>query len=87
MVLTCGCGGGKGKIHPLGQDGCLRKLATGDLVPKNFRTENGIKVCTVNGYTITEYTLLHQRTYHKHEDGNWSLPKSEDSIISIGEEW
>jgi hypothetical protein len=81
--LTCSCGGGDGKDHPLGKGGCYRKLARGKLVPKNFRTINNIKACDVEGYTITEYTLLHQRCYHQHEDGRWSLPKDESSINSI----
>ena len=72
------------------------KLATGNLVPTNFRMEvwthhAGTKhettflteVCDVNGYTITKYTLTDQRGYNQNEDGSWSLPKSEESINSI----
>jgi len=86
----CGCGGGpESGIHPISENGCYRKVATGNLVPTNFRYDAGFKanVCDVNGYTITEYTLLSQRLYHKHEDGNWSLPKDEGTMISLGEEW
>jgi hypothetical protein len=87
--IFCGCGGatlnvkfGNQEFHLLGITGCLRKEATGNLIPTNFRTENGVKVCDVNGYTITEYTLYNQRLYH-FEGTVWSLPKDESSINSI----
>lgn len=88
MNLTCSCGGGNlGANHPLGEGECYRKLATGNLIPTNFRTdERGFKVCDVNGYTITEYTLKDQRLYHQHENGEWSLPKDESSVNSLPDE-
>lgn len=87
--ILCGCGGntlnvefGNKAYHMLGVTGCLRKEATGDLIPTNFRTENGVKVCDVRGYTITEYTLYNQRLYSLKGDV-WSLPKDESSTNSI----
>lgn len=82
-LITCSCGGGEGSHHLISFGNCFRKMATGDLIPTNFRIENGVNVCDVRGYTITEYTLLSQRLYAQHPDGQWSLPKSEDSINSI----
>jgi len=89
----CGCGHGIAthpyknlqglRVHELGKGNCCRKLATGSLIPSNFRIVNGMKVCDVNGYTITEYTLFEQRLYSKHEDGSWSLPKDEKSVNSL----
>jgi len=88
------------RLHVLGEGNCARKLAIGNLVPTNFRFEVWTtlagtphestfltEVCDVNGQTITAYTLKHQRMYSQHEDGSWSLLKSEESTISIGEEW
>lgn len=84
--LECGCGGDKFP-HIISEGGCYRKVATGSLIPTNFRVEDGVAVCTVNGNTITEFTLFNQRLYHNHPDGSWTLPKSEESIISIGDNW
>lgn len=87
--IFCSCGGnarnvefGNKAFHMLGVTGCLRKEATGNLIPTNFRIENGTKVCDVNGYTITEYTLYNQRLY-AFEGNVWSLPKDESSVNSI----
>lgn len=93
--LLCSCGGDHlGPNHILGQKNCYRKEATGNLIPTNFRKEKLIDswieaydCCDVKGVTITEHTLTQQRGYAKHPDGRWSLPKSEESIISIGENW
>ena len=60
-MITCSCGGGGGPYHEIGKNNCFREIAPDNLIPKNFRIQDGIKVCTVNGYTITEYTLLSQR--------------------------
>lgn len=82
-LLRCSCGYGDGPDHVLSEGRCCRKLATGSLVPTNFRSRNGAMVCDVNGYTITEYTLLHQRCYSQLSTGEWSLPKHEKSINSL----
>lgn len=81
VKTTCSCGGGLGANH------CYRMEATGELIPKDFREDWNTTVCTVNGYTITKYTLINQRLYHLHENGVWSLPKDKSSTISIGDEW
>lgn len=62
-------------------------MATGKLIPTDRRQEGSTVWYTVNDYPVTQFTLLNQRLYHQHQDGSWSLPKSEDSIISIGENW
>lgn len=80
--VTCGCGGGNG-LHELGIKECLRKIATGDLIPTNFRPSRGTNVCDVGGTTITVYTLKSQRLYHNHGEDVWSLPKDESSVNSI----
>lgn len=94
--ILCGCGYGIPKLpyqnkelvlHILGSGSCCRKLAKGNLKPTNFRKENGIDVCDVNGYTITVFTLINQRIYAQHENGEWSLPKDEESINTIGDNW
>lgn len=73
--LRCNCGGGD-KNHIISEGKCYRKEAVGELIPINFRTVNNMKMCDVNGYSITEFTLYNQRLYHQHEDGRWSLTKS-----------
>lgn len=96
-IIFCGCGYGVAshpykdleglRVHELGVGSCCRNIATGSFIPTNFRIIDGVEVCDVNGYTITKYTLTNQRSYNKHEEGVWSVPKIEESIISIGEEW
>ena len=93
MIKLCSCGCGYGAYHTLGEGECFRKEATGNLIPTNFRKEKwfdswkeAYDVCDVNGHSITVWTLINQRGYSE-RDGIWSLPKTEDSIISIGENW
>jgi len=90
----CSCGCGLGAKHILGKDNCYRKEAIGNLIPTNFRKEKMIEswkepfeICDVNGSWLTVWTLENQRGYHLHDNGKWSLPKTEDSLISIGENW
>lgn len=89
------------RVHELGEGGCCRMIASGDLEPTNFRMEVwsshiGTKhektflteVCDVNGITITKYTLTDQRGYSYNEElGVWTLPKDKSSINSIGDNW
>lgn len=95
--ILCGCGHGpkthyapglddRPRMHVVEEGTCCRKIATGNLVPTNFRTENGVEVCDVNGYTITQYTLRYQRSYANKGDV-WTLPKSEDSTNSLEGNW
>lgn len=79
----CSCGCGDGPNHELGAGNCFRKRAEGSLIPSAFHKHNGVWFCVVNDYTITVYTLTHQRMYSLHSNGNWSLPKSEESINSL----
>ena len=92
--LLCSCGGVNSPNHPIGEGNCFREEATGNLIPTNFRKEKwfdswkeAYEVCDVGDYDITVWTLINQRGYHQHPDGRWSLPKSHDSVISIGENW
>lgn len=66
--------------HLVGLGHCSRKITPQNLIPTNFRVENGMKVCTVNGYTITEYTLFQQRGYSREENDVWTMPKNEESL-------
>jgi hypothetical protein len=107
----CGCGYGVAThpcqdmeglvLHVLGEGSCCRMIATGDLIPTNFRMEvwtsyEGTEhentflteVCTVNNQTVTKYTLTDQRGYNYNKEfGIWSLPKSRESTNSIGDNW
>lgn len=81
---SCGCGYGGPGVHELGVGSCCRKWATGSLIPTNFRKEKDTWYCTVNGYSITTYTLTGQRLYSLHpKSGRWSLPKDESSVNSL----
>lgn len=82
----CSCGCGLDPKHELGTKECFRKIAVGNLIPVNFRYRGMIDICTVNGATITVFTLKQQRGYSKHESGRWSLPKDESSINSLPDE-
>jgi hypothetical protein len=88
-TLYCSCGHGSGPNHILSEGNCCRKKATGNLIPTNFRKEKWFDwkepydVCDVNGYSITVFTLKQQRGYSQHSNGDWSLPKSEESITSL----
>lgn len=89
------------RVHVLGEGSCCRMIAQGNLVPKNFRLEvwtHNIgtehettfltEVCDVDGITITKYTLTDQRNYSYSEEFDvWTLPKSRESINSIGDNW
>lgn len=93
-TYVCGCGYGDGPQHPLGEGNCCRKLATGSLIPTNFRKDypyegapEKFDMCDVNGYSITVYTLKNQRMYRQYSDGNWSLPKDESSTNSLTGDW
>ena len=81
----CSCGCNLGAYHLLGAKECYRKEAIDKLIPTDFRKENNVEVCTVNGYTITVYTLYNQRLYSFENNVCWSLPKDENTTISIGE--
>jgi hypothetical protein len=107
----CGCGHGIAthpfegleglRVHVLGEGSCCRTIATGSMIPKNFRMEVWThhvgteyektfltEVCEVNKQTITKYTLTDQRGYnYDSKFGIWSHPKSRESINSIGDEW
>lgn len=95
MKLLCSCGGGERANHQLGKDGCFRMKAVGKLIPINFRKERlipsvhkqPINVCDINGYSISVYTLKHQRLYAEIADGIWSLPKDKSSINSLEGDW
>ena len=89
------------RVHVLGEGNCCRTVATGNMIPKNFRmevwTSNAgtehehtflTEVCELNGQTVTKYTLTDQRGYCYDEDfGIWSHPKNRDSVNSIGDNW
>ena len=99
----CGCGHGKAThtfkgmedrgfiVHILGEGNCCRQLCTEQEAPTNFRLESWKKtlteMCTVNGQSISVYTLTNQRSYNRHPDGTWSRLKKAESINSIGDEW
>ncbi len=80
--IQCYCGGGASTPHKLGIEGCYREIAKGKCLP--IPLENGNYI--VEGYEVTEYTLLHQRLYAKHECGIWSIPKDHSSVNSLPDE-
>ena len=91
-IIVCNCGGGNGVNHQVGKGKCLRYHVTDDNeIPKNRRQISRpdlwgnqlVWVWDISDYWITEYTLFHQRLYAKDENGNWTRPKSKDSINSI----
>lgn len=93
--LTCSCGGGGRAHHPLGKGGCFRYHVTDEneipknrrLVDKEFGFTKLVWIWDIADYWITEYTLLEQRLYSQHENGEWSRPKSKDSVNSLEGDW
>lgn len=80
--IQCYCGGGAPAPHELGVEKCYREIAKDKYLPIPSASGNYI----VNGHEVTEYTLVHQRLYSKHECGIWSLPKDHSSINSLPDE-
>ena len=93
--VKCGCGYGEGANHLVGVGNCCRYHVTDPYeIPRNRRRvympqywEEPVVLWDIGDHWVTEYTLFHQRGYHQDENGNWTRPKSKDSIISIGENW
>jgi hypothetical protein len=89
--VLCSCGGGDGINHPVGEGSCLRYHVTDPTeIPTNRRRiynpdwfEESVWIWDIADYWITEYTLYHQRLYAQDENGNWTRPKSKDSINSL----
>ena len=87
--IICSCGGGARTPHDIGINGCARyRVTKTNELPTKFRIdERGFLVCDVGNNTITDYTLRQQRGYSEHKCGNWSCPKSKDSINSLTGDW
>jgi hypothetical protein len=92
--MVCSCGGVSTSHHPLGENGCFRYHVTdSNELPTNRRLAEGVGgevstwVWDIGGHTITEYTLLYQRNYSQHDNGEWSRPKTKDSTNSLEGDW
>lgn len=87
--IICGCGG-LNEIHEVGIEKCFRYHVTSENeLPKNKRLalegmfDEAVYIWDIGNYRITDYTLFNQRMYTVDENGNWTRPKSKDSINSI----
>lgn len=86
----CSCGYEEG-THEVGEGNCCRYIVTDpDKIPRNRRKiynpkwfKDNIWIWDVGDHWVTEYTLLHQRMYAKHDSGKWSRPKGDPSINSL----
>jgi hypothetical protein len=93
--VVCSCGGGNGVNHPVGENGCFRYHVTDPKeIPHNRRRiynpewfKEPVWIWSIADYWITEYTLLHQRMYAQDANGNWTRPKSKDSVNSLCGDW
>lgn len=90
--ITCSCGGNDKRNHPVGENGCFRYHVTDpNEIPRNrrkinldsFKKPTFIWVWDIGDNWVTEYTLFNQRMYAQDENGNWTRPKSKDSINSL----
>jgi len=79
--LLCHCGGGAKTPHFVGYEGCSREVAIGKYFPHKLQNGNYL----VNGYEVSEYTLIHQRLYNNN-DGLWTLPKDHSITNSLPDE-
>jgi hypothetical protein len=93
--IVCSCGGGNGAYHPIAKDGCFRYHVTNkNEIPTNRRRwynpdwwKEPVWVWDIGNQWITEYTLYNQRMYAQDENGNWTRPKSKESINSLVGNW
>lgn len=91
--IICSCGGGNGKNHILDEDNCLRyHVVDENEIPKNRRRvynpewfNEPVWIWDISDYWITEFTLYYQRMYSQDKNGNWSRPKSKESVNSMKE--
>jgi hypothetical protein len=67
--------------HETGENGCQRFMTD---APKNKRYNNELHCWEylVGGHWITEFSLLQQRGYKKHECGCWSRWEGSENSIS-----
>lgn len=94
-IVYCSCGGGDGANHPVGEGSCLRYLVTDpNEIPTNRRLwynpdwwKDSIWVWDIGDGWVTEYTLYNQRLYAQDENGNWTRPKSKESVNSLEGDW
>lgn len=90
-VILCSCGGGNGAFHPVAEHGCFRYHVTdSNEIPRNRRRiynpewfKESVWIWDINDYWITEYTLFQQRMYAQDDNGNWTRPKTKESINSL----
>jgi len=93
--VMCGCGGGNGANHPVGVGSCLRYHVTDPKeIPANRRKiynpewfKEPVFIWDIDDHWVTEYTLFQQRMYAQDENGNWTRPKSKESINSLEGDW
>lgn len=87
--ILCHCGGGARTPHSVGVDKCFRYHVTDHSeLPRNFRIDDrGFLILDVGTNTITDYTLKQQRGYSEDKCGNWTRPKSKDSVNSLQGDW
>lgn len=93
--VVCSCGGGNGAYHPVGVGECFRYHVTDENeIPKNRRRwynpewwEEPVWIWDIGDHWVTEYTLFNQRLYAQDENGNWTRPKSKDSVNSLEGDW
>lgn len=90
-IVACSCGGGEGINHPVGEGNCFRYHVTDpNEIPKNRRQwyndnwwDENVWIWDIGDHWVTEYTLFNQRGYSQDENGNWTRPKSKDSVNSV----
>jgi hypothetical protein len=76
------------RVHELSKGNCRNTLAIGKFIPINFREVDGIKMCSLNGQDMTEYTLRYQRMFSQDETtGKWIMPKKSVSNNSLEGDW
>ena len=93
--IVCSCGGANGANHPVSENGCFRYHVTDENeIPKNRRqwkesnsSKDPVWIWDIGESWVTEYTLYNQRLYSKDKNGNWTRPKSKDSINSLEGDW
>ena len=76
-MIDCNCDGIE-EPHHIGCNDCFREIFTDKVI------SNDDNAHTVEGSTITRFTLTEQRGFHYHTNENeWCRPKIRDSVNSL----
>jgi hypothetical protein len=81
MSAMCNCGTASQSPHEIGKFGCVRFLTTAPVLVGKHPVLDCNMWDTGDNEPITEYSLISQRGYYQHQDGQWSRWESSTNSI------